>query len=57
MRDPLYAMLERRKNWIKISFLLWLAYSAAGYGGVMALAEVRVKRYNLAAVLPSGAAR
>jgi fatty acid desaturase len=36
MRDPLYAMLERRKNWIKISFLLWLVYFAAGYAWVMA---------------------
>jgi hypothetical protein len=25
VRDPLYAILERRKNWIKLSFLLWLA--------------------------------
>jgi fatty-acid desaturase len=36
IRDPLYAMLERRKNWIKISFLLWLVYFAAGYGWIMA---------------------
>jgi hypothetical protein len=34
---PSTAMLERRKNWIKISFLLWLVYFAVGYGGVMAL--------------------
>jgi fatty-acid desaturase len=31
MRDPLYAMLERGRNWIKLSFLLWLALFAAGY--------------------------
>ena len=36
MRDPLYAFLERRKNWIKVSFLLWLVYFVAGYGWVMA---------------------
>jgi len=35
MRDPLYAMLERRKNWSKISFLMWLAYFAGGYSWVM----------------------
>ena len=35
MRDPLYAMLERRKNWIKLSFLLWLVFFIAGFGWVM----------------------
>lgn len=29
-------MLERRKNWIKISFLIWLLYFAVGYIWVMA---------------------
>jgi fatty-acid desaturase len=31
-RDPVYAMLERRKNWIKLCFLLWLVVFAAGFG-------------------------
>ena len=31
MRDPLYAMLERRKNWIKLTFLSWLAFFTAGF--------------------------
>ena len=31
MRDPLYAMLERRKNWIKLTFLSWLAFFATGF--------------------------
>jgi fatty-acid desaturase len=35
MRDPLYAMLERRKNWIKLSFLLWLVVFAAGFGAAV----------------------
>ena len=35
MRDPLYAMLERRKNWIKLSFALWLAFLALGAGWVL----------------------
>ena len=35
MRDPLYAMLERRKNWIKISFVLWLVAFAAGFGAAV----------------------
>lgn len=37
IRDPLYAMLERRKNWIKVSFLLWLVYFCAGSAAVMML--------------------
>ncbi len=35
MRDPLYALLERRKNWIKLAFLLWLAFFAVGFGAAM----------------------
>jgi fatty-acid desaturase len=35
MRDPLYAMLERRKNWIKLSFLLWLVVFTAGFGAAV----------------------
>ena len=35
MRDPLYAMLERRKNWIKLSFALWLAFFVLGFGWVV----------------------
>mgnify|MGYP001428858561 CR=1 FL=1 len=37
MRDPLYAMLERRKNWISLAFSVWLILFAAGFG-VAALA-------------------
>ena len=32
MRDPLYAMLERRKNWIKITLVPWIALFAIGFG-------------------------
>jgi stearoyl-CoA desaturase (delta-9 desaturase) len=35
MRDPLYTMLEHGKNWIKLSFLLWLVVFAAGFGAAM----------------------
>ena len=31
MRDPLYAMLERNKNWMKLTFLSWLAFFLAGF--------------------------
>jgi stearoyl-CoA desaturase (delta-9 desaturase) len=32
LRDPLYALLERRKNWIKLTLLSWLAFFIAGLG-------------------------
>jgi fatty-acid desaturase len=36
IRDPVYALLERRKNWINLSFLVWLLYFLAGYAAVTA---------------------
>jgi fatty-acid desaturase len=32
MRDPLYATLGRRKNWIKLSLLSWVTFFVAGFG-------------------------
>src|SRR5262249_51800984 len=31
MRDPFYAMLDRRKNWIKLTFLSWVAFLTLGF--------------------------
>ena len=31
MRDPFYAWLERRNNWIKIGLLSWILYFVAGF--------------------------
>ena len=31
MRDPLYAVLDRNKNWIKLTLLAWMAFFAAGF--------------------------
>jgi stearoyl-CoA desaturase (delta-9 desaturase) len=39
MRDPLYAMLERRKNWMSLSFLLWLVFFLTGYTSAVASGE------------------
>jgi stearoyl-CoA desaturase (delta-9 desaturase) len=36
MRDPLCALLERRKNWIRLVFLSWLTFFAAGVGAAAA---------------------
>jgi len=36
MRDPLYAWLERRHNWMKVGLASWIAYYAAGFAFVMA---------------------
>ena len=33
MRDPFYAMIERRKNWMKITFLSWVAFFVLGFAG------------------------
>lgn len=32
LRDPLYVMLERRKNWIKITLVPWVALFLIGFG-------------------------
>ncbi len=31
LRDPLYAWLERRKNWITLTFLSWVAFFVGGF--------------------------
>jgi fatty-acid desaturase len=35
LRDPLYASLEKSKNWIKIAFAFWIALFAAGFGAAL----------------------
>jgi stearoyl-CoA desaturase (delta-9 desaturase) len=32
VRDPLYAWMERRSNWIKLALGSWIAYFAVGFG-------------------------
>jgi fatty-acid desaturase len=34
-RDPLYAWIERRNNWMKIALGSWLVYFAVGYGVIV----------------------
>jgi stearoyl-CoA desaturase (delta-9 desaturase) len=37
MRDPFHAMIDRRKNWIKLTFLSWVAFFLLGFGvGILA---------------------
>jgi fatty-acid desaturase len=36
MRDPFYAWLERRHNWMKVGLASWLVYYLAGFAFVMA---------------------
>jgi fatty-acid desaturase len=35
VRDPLYAWIDRRSNWIKIVFGTWVAYFAVGFGVIV----------------------
>ena len=35
VRDPFYAWMERRSNWIKLALWSWIAYFALGVGVVM----------------------
>ena len=46
MREPLYAMLEGRTNWINLSFLLWLVVFAAGFGAAVIWATPRRRLLN-----------
>jgi len=39
LRDPLYVALERRKNWIKLTFASWLVFFAAGFVAAIAVGE------------------
>jgi fatty-acid desaturase len=51
MRDPFYARLERRKNWIKVSFLLWVAYFCAGFAWVRATGGTQAEALQFGASL------
>lgn len=35
LRDPLYVVLERRKSWIKLTFISWVAFFICGFGGAL----------------------
>ena len=39
LRDPFYAWLERRKNWIKVALLSWLAFFALGFASAALMGE------------------
>ena len=36
VRDPFYAWLERRNNWMKVGLVSWIAYYATGFAFVVA---------------------
>jgi fatty-acid desaturase len=39
MRDPLYATLDRKKNWISVTFLSWVLFSLAGFAASILVGE------------------
>ena len=55
LRDPFYAWLERRNNWLQFSLISWIAYFVAGFGiATLTGASVRMRR-NSASACSSGA--
>jgi fatty-acid desaturase len=59
IRDPFYAWIERRKNWIKIAFGVWLVYFAVGFA-VMALSGQSLSnatQFGLSLLIWGGALR
>jgi stearoyl-CoA desaturase (delta-9 desaturase) len=59
IRDPFYAWIERRSNWMKIGLGSWLVFFAAGVGG-MALSGHSLPdaaRFGLSLVIWGGALR
>jgi hypothetical protein len=51
MRDLLYAMLERAKNWINLSFLLWLVVFIAGFGAPVIWGDTAAPAAQFGAIL------
>lgn len=39
MRDPFYAWLENRKNWMKVGFYCWLSFLVAGFVAALVMGE------------------
>lgn len=51
MRDPLYAWLEQRKNWMKVGFYSWVVFFAAGFLGGLAAGKTLLEAFQLGASL------
>ena len=51
MRDPFYAMIERRKNWMKITFLSWVAFFILGFVGELLAGGTLDQAFQLGASL------
>ncbi|HSY89338.1 MAG TPA: fatty acid desaturase [Verrucomicrobiae bacterium] len=51
MRDPFYAMIERRKNWMKITFLSWVAFFVLGFAGDLLAGATFSQAFQLGASL------
>ena len=51
LRDPLYVALERRKNWIKLTFASWLVFFAAGFVAAIAVGESQSAAFQFGASL------
>jgi len=49
MRDPLYAFLERKHNWVGLVVLSWLLFFAAGWGASLALGSTNAEALQFGA--------
>ena len=59
LRDPFYAMLERRKNWIKITLASWILFFAVGFavGLIAGWGLLESLRYGASLLIWAGALR
>jgi fatty-acid desaturase len=51
MRDPLYALLERRKNWIKLTLLSWALFFDVGFIAALIAGESFAAAFQFGASL------
>jgi fatty-acid desaturase len=59
MRDPLYAWIERRKNWMKIALISWILYFVAGFAAALLMGETaeRAVQFGLSLFVWGGVLR
>jgi stearoyl-CoA desaturase (delta-9 desaturase) len=59
LRDPFYAWLESRKNWMRVTLLLWIGFFLAGIiaGSLSGMDLTQTLQFGLSLLIWGGAAR